>query len=139
MHHYLTLLGTLLVHLNLLAQGSLNVEVMLSEPKVGGILRIALCPSKTAYDTEVGCTLQGVPAQGTTGQCRFEGLAPGMYALKIFHDINSNGKLDTNWIGWPTEPFGFGNDAPVSIGPPSFKLASINVQEGTQTARVSLH
>ena len=38
-------------------------------------------------------------------------LPPGTYALKFFQDSNSNGKLDMNWIGIPTEGFGFSNNA----------------------------
>ena len=42
-------------------------------------------------------------------------------ALSIFHDLNGNGKLDTNLLGIPTEPFGFGNNAKIALGPPSWK------------------
>jgi len=120
------------------AQGTLKVEIILNKPAAGGELKVALCPSKDAYDDEVGCTLQTVKASGNTVSCTFTGLTPGTYAVKVFHDINSNGKLDTSWIGWPQEPYGFSNDAPVNMGPPSFKLAAITVKEGAQTARISL-
>ena len=38
-------------------------------------------------------------------------LPAGKYALSCFHDLNGNGKLDTNWAGIPTEPYGFSNNA----------------------------
>jgi uncharacterized protein (DUF2141 family) len=53
--------------------------------------------------------------------------APGRYGLKLFHDINGNGELDTNLVGIPTEPFGFSNDAPVRFGPPEFAAAGFDV------------
>lgn len=38
-------------------------------------------------------------------------LPPGKYAMSCFHDLNGNGQLDTNWMGIPTEPYGFSNNA----------------------------
>jgi uncharacterized protein (DUF2141 family) len=31
--------------------------------------------------------------------CEFSGIVPGIYAVSVFHDENSNGKLDTNFMG----------------------------------------
>lgn len=120
------------------AQSTLNVEVILNKPEAGGQLMMLLCPSKEAYDEETGCTPKVVKADGRTVRVTFPDVKPGTYAVKVFHDINSNGKLDTSWIGWPQEPYGFSNDAPVNMGPPSFKLAAITVKEGAQTARINL-
>ena len=47
-------------------------------------------------------------------------LAPGEYALCVYHDINSNGELDTNLVGIPKEPFGFSNYDGKSV-PGNFK------------------
>ncbi|MFI9650852.1 DUF2141 domain-containing protein [Guyparkeria halopsychrophila] len=33
--------------------------------------------------------------------------APGTYALAVIHDENMNGKLDTQWLGIPTEGAAF--------------------------------
>ena len=119
-------------------QSPLTVEVILNEPEAGGTLRLALCPSKEAYDTEKGCETLSLPANGRTVRCSFGSVKPGTYAVKVFHDINSDGELNTSWIGWPQEPYGFSNDAPVNMGPPSFKLASITVGEKPLTTRVQM-
>jgi uncharacterized protein (DUF2141 family) len=132
------LLPLLLISALARAQSALNVEVILNKPEGGGQLMMVLCPSKEAYDDEVGCTPQIVKADGRTVRVTFPNVKPGTYAVKVFHDINSNGKLDTSWIGWPQEPYGFSNDAPVNMGPPSFKLAAITVKEGAQTTRINL-
>jgi uncharacterized protein (DUF2141 family) len=120
------------------AQATLSVEVILNEPEAGGLLRLALCPSKEAYDTEKGCETLSVPANGRTVRCSFGSVKPGTYAVKVFHDINSDGELNTSWIGWPQEPYGFSNDAPVNMGPPSFKLAAIAVGEKPLTTRIQM-
>lgn len=57
----------------------------------------------------------------------FENLKPGDYAVSIFHDANSNGKLDKNAFGIPKEGFGFGNNAMGTFGPPSFDKAKTTV------------
>jgi uncharacterized protein (DUF2141 family) len=57
-------------------------------------------------------------------QYDFLDIASGTYALAVIHDENSNGKLDTNWLGIPTEGYGFSNDAKALLGAPSFAAAN---------------
>jgi len=45
-------------------------------------------------------------------------LPKGKYAVSAFHDANSNEKLDKNMVGFPTEKYGFSNDARGTFGPP---------------------
>ena len=53
-------------------------------------------------------------------------LPPGKYAVSSYHDENSNGKLDTNSLGVPTEGYGFSNDAQGNAGPPKFAQAAFD-------------
>jgi uncharacterized protein (DUF2141 family) len=50
---------------------------------------------------------------GSTGSLdiSFPNLPPGNYAISCFHDVNGNGKLDTNLLGIPSEPYCFSNNA----------------------------
>jgi uncharacterized protein (DUF2141 family) len=121
-----------------IAQGTLNVEVVLNKPEAGGQLMMLFCPSKEAYDKDEGCVPRIVKADGRTVRVTFTDVRPGTYAVKVFHDINSDRKLNTNWVGWPQEPYGFSNDAPVNMGPPSFKAAAVAVKDGAQTTRINL-
>lgn len=57
----------------------------------------------------------------------FQGLEPGVYAIAVLHDENSNSKMDFNFLGMPLEGYGFSNDAPVSFGPPSFEDAAFKL------------
>ena len=41
----------------------------------------------------------------------FPNLPTGTYSISCFHDVNGNGKLDTNILGIPKEPYGFSNNA----------------------------
>lgn len=54
-------------------------------------------------------------------------LPPGTYALSVFQDMNGNRKLDTNFMGIPTEASGSSNDAPAKWSAPKFKDAVFTV------------
>ncbi|MFC1608126.1 DUF2141 domain-containing protein [Candidatus Latescibacterota bacterium] len=45
------------------------------------------------------------------------------YAVSLLHDENSNGKMDTNWIGLPKEGVGVSNNVKSKLGPPKYKDA----------------
>jgi uncharacterized protein (DUF2141 family) len=64
-----------------------------------------------------------IKVRDTQARCAFEDIPPGTYALAAIHDENMNGKLDANWLGAPTEGYGFSNDAKALLGAPSFSAA----------------
>lgn len=109
------------------AQASLTIDIALSKPDAGGKVMVALCPSKESFDWEKGCLTKVLDARGATVRAVFLNLPAGQHAIKAYHDVNANGKLDTNWMGIPTEPYGFGNDARGSFGPPSFEQSAVTV------------
>ncbi len=40
----------------------------------------------------------------------FKDIPNGIYAVSIFQDTNNNGRLDKNFLGIPTEKYGFSNN-----------------------------
>ena len=50
----------------------------------------------------------------------FKDVASGTYAVSVYQDVNSNGKMDTNFLGIPKEPIAVSNNAKGSLGPPKF-------------------
>jgi uncharacterized protein (DUF2141 family) len=90
-------------------------------------------PGKPPFDAE-----QAVPAAGRTATCTFPGVAPGKYAVALFHDENDNGKLDTNFVGIPLEGVGVSNNRLRSFGPPTWDDAKFTLQ-GDLVLDVSLH
>lgn len=62
----------------------------------------------------------------------FEGLEPGEYAVRLYHDVNEDGEMNTNPFGIPTEPYAFSNDAKGRFGPAKWEDAKFAVDaEGT--------
>jgi uncharacterized protein (DUF2141 family) len=64
--------------------------------------------------------------------------APGAYAVKVMQDLNANGRVDSNFVGIPTEPYGFSNDAKGILGPPSFDAAKIDLKPGDNVIVIHL-
>jgi uncharacterized protein (DUF2141 family) len=66
---------------------------------------------------------QWVPAQADGATCRFGGLQPGRYAVSIGHDLNGNRRVDTNFLGMPTEQWGVSNNARPTLRAPRYDEA----------------
>lgn len=71
--------------------------------------------------------------------CEFPAVAPGTYAVSVFHDENSNGKLDTNFMGIPKEGVGASNDAKGHLGPPKFDAASFHFPGGHLELKITVN
>jgi uncharacterized protein (DUF2141 family) len=78
-------------------------------------------------------------ASGRRGVCDFTGLPPGTYAVALFHDENSNGKLDTNFMGVPREGTGASNNAKGHLGPPKFSDAAFHFSSGRLELKVKVN
>ncbi|MEE4451926.1 DUF2141 domain-containing protein [Novosphingobium resinovorum] len=65
----------------------------------------------------------------------FGAVPAGRYAVSLIHDENGNGKLDTRLM-IPREGYGFSHDAPVRMGPPSFRSAAFDV--GAENVRLAI-
>ena len=59
-------------------------------------------------------------------------LSPGSSAIAIYHDENDNNKFD-KLLSIPLEKYGFSNDAPVFLGPPSFSDASFELNKNVNS------
>lgn len=70
--------------------------------------------------------------------CEFPGVAPGTYAVSVFHDENSNGKLDTNFMGIPREGVGASNNAKGHFGPPKFDAAAFRFSGGRADLKITI-
>lgn len=74
--------------------------------------------------------LDAVQKVGDDGKAHFSilGIRDGKYAISVVYDEDSNGELNSGFMGIPTELFGFSNNARGFIGPPSFKKAMFEIQ-----------
>lgn len=79
-----------------------------------------------------------VSAQRTAVAVEVPELNPGNYAVAVVHDLNSNGKLDSNAFGMPTEPVGFSNNPSLGMSAPTFAECKLNLHEPDSSATIQL-
>jgi uncharacterized protein (DUF2141 family) len=107
-----------------------------------GAVACALFESPVGFPTEFlqyATSIMVIKIRDTQARCDFEDIAPGTYALAVCHDENMNGRLDTNWLGVPTEGYGFSNDAEALLSAPSFSAASFPYDGRNLDLTIDLH
>jgi uncharacterized protein (DUF2141 family) len=77
--------------------------------------------------------------EGRKARCDFAGIKPGTYAIAVIHDENLNGELDTNFLGVPTEGYGFSSGAKAAFSAPSFSDAKVSYDGQTLDLTISLN
>jgi uncharacterized protein (DUF2141 family) len=53
----------------------------------------------------------------------FENIPFGEYGIKVHHDEDGNNEMNTNFLGIPTENYGFSNNASGTFGQPDWEEA----------------
>lgn len=76
-----------------------------------------------------------VPITAATTQQAVVGLPAGRYVIAVYHDLNDNGKLDKNMVGYPKEPFGFSKNFRPILSAPSFEDCAIEIKENSPQNR----
>ena len=57
----------------------------------------------------------------------FKNLKSGTYAISVYQDIDTNGKINQNFLGIPKEPVGVSNNAEGFMVPPKYEDAKFNL------------
>jgi uncharacterized protein (DUF2141 family) len=94
---------------------------------IRGTLMWSVFDSSETYAADAAPVIAGRSrVMGDSIRVTLHGLPPGRYAVKLFHDANDNGEMDSNLLGLPQEGYGFSNNAG-SFGPASFSDAMVEV------------
>ena len=105
--------------------------------EVKGSVMIAIYDSKEQFlSTEVVNT-KILKVAGSSVRGKIE-LPFGVYGISVFHDVNSDGELNTKIFGIPKEPVGFSNNAKGSFGPPSYEDVSFTFAKDQQLISIEL-
>ena len=96
-----------------------------------GQVRIALEKNKKDFESgdfeKPDYLSRVVEAKGDNVSVTFPAVPYGTYAIKVFQDLNGDGKLKTGFMGAPEEPWGFSNDATGFMGPADFSDAKFEL------------
>ncbi|NQV13827.1 DUF2141 domain-containing protein [bacterium] len=131
------IITTLLLGFTLSAQtGQVQVNITGITPEWGGTVRIGLYLEDgfpTVGKSQVNKVMLATKLKDLV---TFKDIPAGTYGIAIFQDINSDGKLNRNFYGAPTEPFGFSNNKFGRFGPPKFAEVAFAVTSGDSTALI---
>ena len=103
----------------------------------GGQIMVAIYNSAGAF-LKTASGSASVAAARSDNIVVLKDLPAGEYAFAVYHDANSNGKMDRNLLGIPTEDYAFSNNALGKMGPPKFEDARFILPAAGATLRVSL-
>ncbi len=85
-----------------------------------GVAKVGVVNSKNGYEDDVLFKGFSFTIIDNKAKQAIE-LPYGEYAIKVYHDENSNDELDTMLFGIPSEGYGFSNNARGSMGPPEYE------------------
>src|SRR5262245_5891195 len=96
-----------------------------------GQVKIAVFNSSEKWQGEQPIYSSTINVDSQTVTWRINDVPYGDYGVAVFHDENSNGKMDKNALGIPQEPYGFSNNVRVTFGPPKWEEAKFTVKGST--------
>jgi uncharacterized protein (DUF2141 family) len=76
--------------------------------------------------------------KGKTLTAQIKDLSYGDFAMAIYQDVNSNGKIDKNGIGVPKEPYAFSNNYKPVIKAPNFKNCQFSYNKDSNTVKMKM-
>ncbi|MEM9570083.1 MAG: DUF2141 domain-containing protein [Pseudomonadota bacterium] len=102
-----------------------------------GTITLGLFDEAT-YNGDGAVNGASLKVEGASVTAEFEGLEPGEYAVRLYHDLNDDGEMNTNPFGMPTEPYAFSNDAKGRFGPAKWEAAKFVVEADGTTHTITM-
>lgn len=107
-----------------------DINLTLEAPIGKGTILIAVYGSEADFDKNENAVKIGkvVVSKVGTYQTSLTDLPSGKYVLALFQDVNDNGKLDTNFLGIPKEPYAFSRSPKVKWRAPKYEEVVFELQ-----------
>jgi uncharacterized protein (DUF2141 family) len=120
--------------------GTLIIEINKLENSKGSI-QLSLFKSSEGFPNEYKKSFRYLTAPSVTGLNKIEmkDIPFGNYALAVLHDENNDFELDTNFLGIPTEGYGFSNNVKGLFGPPDYDEAKFKFNESSKILKIILN
>jgi uncharacterized protein (DUF2141 family) len=111
------------------AGGDAEITVPISTVRNGkGTVFVALYNRSNWLEPGRYLKASKVKAHRGTVYAKFHGLPRGNYGVAVFHDENTNNRVDTNLLGMPAEGYGFSRVSP--LRKPKFDEISVSAHPG---------
>jgi uncharacterized protein (DUF2141 family) len=112
------------------SEGELVVEVTGLDVSKKGNLRIGVFKKNGFPDADKVHLGKIIPVTSSTMRVTISKLEIGTYGIAVLQDQDKNGKMTTNLVGYPVEPYGFSNNKFGKFGPPDFNDVSFSLKSG---------
>lgn len=121
------------------AQETATVSIKVENVAAQGIVRLGLY-TRDAYPDDKSEPIASADVHAVAGETvvTLQNVAVGTYAVEVFQDLNSNGKMDTGFLGIPKEPYGFSRDAKPILSKPDFDRVKFEVVAGPNSQTLHL-
>jgi uncharacterized protein (DUF2141 family) len=118
--------------------GTIEAHIVRLRNNHGQVICTLFTPSDKFPDqSHKGMTI-AVPIKDSQATCSFKSVRYGDYAIVAFHDEYNDGTFHQNWLGMPTEGFGFSDD-PSLLRKPTFNDARFNVGQPVVQITIKLN
>jgi uncharacterized protein (DUF2141 family) len=115
--------------------GTLTVRVS-GFRHANGTAMVALVDATSFLERNAALRQQSLPIGDGEATWVVRNVAYGSYAVQAYHDENSNRRLDRNFLGIPSEPYGFSNGARSSLRAPTYAEAAFTVAADAMTIEI---
>jgi uncharacterized protein (DUF2141 family) len=106
---------------------TLTVEIKNINAKIGGTLYLMVVDKNNKPLRQVTR-----PIEEKNNIFIFKDFKAPICAIRVFHDKNNNGKIDTGFFGQPVEGWGVSNDARGFMSAPPFNKMLLTVSDETK-------
>ena len=115
-------------------QDEMKIEVLVTGiEKIKGEMRFALYSENNSFPSDDDLLdFKIVPVNDDKVEVVFKVSEKGKYAIAIMHDLNKNGKMDYNFVGYPKDPYGFSTNPGIWFRRPNFEECSFDLNENTR-------
>ena len=119
--------------------GTLTVVITDLQNDDGEVL-LSLSDSRENYEGDSKSYLGfKVKIENGKAKCTINDLPYGEYAIKLYHDENLDGELNSNFLGIPTEDYGFSNNATGTFGPADYDDAKFLFEQTEMAMNISVN
>ncbi len=124
-----------------LAEAPASIEVMVENVRSSnGLITAVLYSDDPEGFLKKGKRVDRVRVDAQAGETLLclEAPTAGRYTVAIYHDENGNKKFDRNFIGIPSEGYGFSNNPGFRFGKPDQEETLFSVESGMTKVRISV-
>jgi uncharacterized protein (DUF2141 family) len=103
-----------------------------------GSARISLTDSAGFLGAGRALRVASVAVRDGQATVVFEDVPRGRYAVQTYHDENNNRRLDRNFLGIPSEPYGFSNNVRFATRAPAYEEAAFTLAGAAMTLDIRI-